>query len=323
MTPLGQKKGPDRFLWGLRISRKALWGVLLLSCFLLAGIGRLNRAWQVNLVSLKVLRGVDNQCEESKPAEWVLCAASSEQGFKSLLVQDGTDCQLLWLSRVQASESLTLAQETFSQSSGCPRRELVSAWGGQLAWLRNDTQAARRWWQKLSPAQTMNWGYLLLIRNRTEEAEFLLNLSLEEGGLSLSQSQRAQVLSNLGLEARLSEEWPQAITYYQDALELAPEDASIYLRLGLSYRQNGQPREAVRILELGLEYLPLTYYEFVSDYQVQLGQAYRESGNRQKALEAFQQAQAWLGKVDPPNPDKVRLIDGLLDQSLKSWEGNP
>lgn len=323
MTPLGQEKGPDRHLWGPWVSRKAFWGVLVIFCFLVGGVGGLSRAWQVNLNSLKVLSGVDNECEESEPVEWVLCAASSEKSLTSPMVQDGTDCQLLWLSRVQASESLTIAQETFAQSTGCAREELVSAWGGQLAWLQNDRQMARHWWKNLSPAQIMNWGYALLIRDRTEEAKFLLNLALEQGGPNLSRLQRAQLLSNLGYEARLSEDWTQAIAHYQDALELALEDANIHFRLGLSYRQNGQPLEAVRILEHGLEYLPLTYYEFVSDYLVQLGQAYRESGRVEEALEAFQQAQAWLAKADSPSPEKERLIDVLLDQSLKSREGNP
>ena len=323
MTPLGREKGPDKFFLGPWVSRKAIWGVLVTSCFLVGCMGGLSRAWQVNLNSLKALRGVDNECEESKPVEWVLCAASLGKRSTSPMFQDGTDCQLLWLSRVQASESLTIAQETFTQSTGCAREELVSAWGGQLAWLQNDRQMARHWWKNLSPSQIMNWGYALLIRDRTEEAKFLLELSLEQGGPNLSRLQSVQLLSNLGYEARLSEDWPQAIVYYQDALELAPEDASIHFRLGLSYRQNGQPQEAVRILERGLGHLPLTYYEFVSDYHVQLGQAYRESGRGEKALEAFQLAQAWLGKADSPSPERERLIDGLLDQSLKSHEGNP
>lgn len=323
MTPLGREKEPGRFRWRARVSRNVCWVVLLVSCFLVGGARGFYHAWQVNLVSLNVLRGVDNECEASKSVEWVLCAANAEKRSRSPMLQDGTDCQQLWQSRVQASESLTIAQETLDQITGCAREELVSAWGGQLAWLQNDRQRARQWWQNVRPGQIINWGYVLLIQGRTEEARFLLDLALEQGGPDLSRLQRVQLLSNLGYEARLAGKWSQASAYYQDALELAPEDADIHFRLGSSLRQDGQPQEAVRILENGLEHLPLTYYEFVSDYQVQLGQAYRESGKAEEALEAFQKALRWLAKVDSPSSEKRRMIDRLLDQSQKSLEGNP
>jgi tetratricopeptide (TPR) repeat protein len=118
-------------------------------------------------------------------------------------------------------------------------------------------------------------------------------------------------------------DWSRATDRYKAAHRLVPGSIEITFYLGMSYRQSGQPEKAVGILETGLDNLPANKPEFVSDYFVQLGLAYRESDAAAKAIPAFQQAQVWLGKLQTARPEQESFIQDLLDQSLRSIDADP
>jgi tetratricopeptide (TPR) repeat protein len=299
-------------------------------------------AWSRNMQNVSLMHNARGDCTSastaSTPSSGVLC--SSEQSgpaddwARSWFSNDLTACQMLWASRLHASQSLASAKEAFGQAVDCTRQPLVIAWGGELAWLENDRQLAKQRWQTMSTGDLVDWGYALLLDGRIEQGEFLLELAVDQlGGSSDQLSQQfatepaasaaANALFKLGHALRMHGDWSQAADRYETAHRMAPENSEFVFYLAMSYRQIGQPEKAVAILEEGLDNLPTNKPGFVSDYFVQLGLAYHESGSAAKAVKAFQQAQDWLDKLGTARPERDDFIQDLLDQSLRSTDANP
>lgn len=301
-------------------------------------------AWQRNMQNVSFMHNVHGDCTSastafaSAPSGGVLCSPElngwADEWAHSWISNDLTACQMFWASRLRASQSLKSAKEAFGQAVDCTRQPLVVAWGGELAWLENDRQLARQWWQKISTEDLVNWGYALLLDERIEQGKFLLELAVErDGAHSGLPSQRfltepaataaADALFKLAHALRMGGEWSQAADWYETAHLMAPENTEYTFYLGMSYRQIGQPEKAVAALEEGLNNLPSSKPGFVSDYFVQLGLAYHESGSADKAIPAFQQAHAWLDRLGTPRPEQEGFIQDLLDQSLRSFDAKP
>ena len=243
---------------------------------------------------------------------------------------DLTACQMLWVSRLLASQSLESAKEAFGQAVDCRRQPLVVGWGGELAWLENDRDLAGQWWLKMDSGELVDWGYALLLDGGLEQGEFLLGLAVERDSESsgqrpqqLSTAPAADALFKLGHALRMRGDWSQATDRYEAAHRMAPENTEFAFYLGMSYRQIGQPEKAIAILEEGLDHLPSNKPGFASDYFVQLGLAYRETGSAAKAVTAFQQAQVWLDKLGTPRPEQEGFIQDLIERSLRSIDANP
>ncbi len=294
-------------------------------------------AWSRNSQNVSLTHLADGDCTADSTAfastssGGVLCS-SEQTGWADS--KDLTPCQMLWVSRLKASRSLDSAKEAFEQAIDCTREPLVMAWGGELAWLENDRQLARQWWQKMGTEELIDWGYALLLDGGIEQGEFLLDLAVERDGGRNGQWPHprsaegaavaaADALFKLGHALRMRGDWSQAADRYEAAHRLVPENIEIAFYLGMSYRQVEQPQKAVVILEEGLGYLPVNNPEFVSDYFVQLGLAYRENDTAAKAITALQQAQAWLGKLQTARPEQESFIQDLLDQSLRSIDADP
>jgi tetratricopeptide (TPR) repeat protein len=186
----------------------------------------------------------------------------------------------------------------------------------------------------MSTEELIDLGYSLLLDGGIEQAELLLDLAVErDDGRNGQRSHRrsgeravvsaADALFKLGHALRMQGDWSRATDRYKAAHRLVPGNIEITFYLGMSYRQSGQPEKAVGILEEGLDNLPANKPEFVSDYFVQLGLAYRESDAAAKAIPAFQQAQVWLGKLQTARPEQESFIQDLLDQSLRSIDADP
>lgn len=294
-------------------------------------------AWSRNLQNVSLTHLAEDSCTDASSAfasassGGVLCSSEQNRWADS---NDLTACQMVWASRLKASQSLESAKDALGQAIDCTRQPLVIAWGGELAWLENDRQLARQWWQKMGTEELIDWGYALLLDGGIEQGEFLLDLAVErDGGRNGQQPDRlsaegaavaaADALFKLGHALRMRGDWSQATDRYEAAHRMVPANTEITLYLAMSYRQIGQPEKAVLMLEQGLDNLTVNKPEFVSDYYVQLGLAYRESDSTAKAIIAFQQAQVWLGKLQAPRPEQESFIQDLLDQSRWSIDANP
>lgn len=284
-------------------------------------------AWSRNWQNITLAHLADDDCSGA-PSGGVLCSPEPNGWADS---NDLTACQMLWASRLRASQSLESAKEAFGQALDCTRQPLVIAWGGELAWLENDRQGARQWWQEMGTEELIDWGYALLLDGGIEQGEYLLDLVVERDrerngqrpGVGPPEGAAADALFILGHAFRMRGDWSRATDRYKAAHRMVPENIEITFYLGMSYRQSGQPDKAVGILEEGLDDLPANQPEFVSDYFAQLGLAYRESGFAAKAVTAFQQSLVWLGKVRAARPEQESFIQDLLDQSLRSIDANP
>jgi tetratricopeptide (TPR) repeat protein len=181
-----------------------------------------------------------------------------------------------------------------------------------LAWAQGDRSSARASWSQLPANSLIERGHGLLLQGDLERGRYLLQIVGEWYASDLSVVERSQLFNRLGDSYRLEGNWPQAIHYYTQALEVDSLDVEGRFHLGLSYRQNSQPDLAINLLEAGLEHLPSWRPGFVSTYLLQLGLAYKDVGRYASALAALRSAQEWLRDENPPWPDQQRFIDEQL-----------
>jgi tetratricopeptide (TPR) repeat protein len=304
------------------VSRKGLWVACLSLCFMAVCFGYIQRAWSANRYNISLLRVIAQPCDEFESSTQILC--STRQGaLAANWMEDASEgCQFLWLSRIQAAQSLSSAQAALERGAGCTRQSLVSAWGGELAWLLGDRRQAESWWRQLNTSQLLSWGYSLLLSGDLEQGISLLALAVQRGAEHLSVDQKVEALSKLGFAYRLAGNWPEAIDAYESAYRLAPDDTEIVLGLAVSYRQSGQAEEAIRVLEGGLDDLPPLRYDLVSSFYVHLGLAYREIGDEDRAVKAFRQAITWLQMNPVRNLEQEEFIQRLLDRTVESNDVN-
>jgi type IV pilus assembly protein PilF len=99
-------------------------------------------------------------------------------------------------------------------------------------------------------------------------------------------------LTNLGFVHYKLKEYDQAVKYYKEALDIAPDFPMAYHGLGLTYMAMGKNAEAVTALETAVEKAPKE-----APIYMDLGKAYQQSGEYNKAYDTFNKA-AELAKDD-------------------------
>ena len=98
--------------------------------------------------------------------------------------------------------------------------------------------------------------------------------------------QEAFLMANLGLLEARAKRWDQAIEYYQRALELQPNETTLYAQLAVAQIRAGRNDEGWATFDKGEK-----AWTFVSpQYRILRGQEYFQIGEYKKAVEDFQQA---------------------------------
>jgi len=106
------------------------------------------------------------------------------------------------------------------------------------------------------------------------------------------------------------ETWDQAITEYQQALRITPENATFQEKLALLYYQKQDYQAAIEAFQRLLTLAPETpeVQEKLLEAYLQLGRAVMQEGKYPSALEYLSQALPLAEKLDP---EKVAVIAGL------------
>jgi tetratricopeptide (TPR) repeat protein len=265
-----------------------------------------------NLRNLALIRSLcrETDCATSVGGLWAL---HSEVGGAWRHGAGLDACQALWLSRLYSAESPVKAVAALETAKACPRRNLVNAWGGDLAWAQGDQDLAYDFWSQLPATSLSSGGYWLILQEEVQRGRTLLEIVERRYGFDLTFSQRLELYTRLGHSHRVEGKWAEAIRYYNLALDVDPMDTESRFYLGMCYRQNHQPHRALDVLEAGLGHLPPSRPGFASTYLVQLGLAYGEVGQGELAFETFRSAQEWLAEEKPPWPDLQRFIEEQMD----------
>ena len=124
---------------------------------------------------------------------------------------------------------------------------------------------------------------------------------------------RAQSLSNVqqdALRAVAAENWSEAVRLYRQAIQLSPQQASLYNNLGVAQRQLGDRAGAIESYRKALE-LDANFTETYGNLAVLL----LLEGEWQEALEVTQQARS-LGITDPT----ISLYFGIASEKTQNWE---
>ncbi len=103
-----------------------------------------------------------------------------------------------------------------------------------------------------------------------------------------------------GVASLGSGRYAEAVQALREAIDLDPNDAIAYAKLGLAYSGLGQYKEAVPVFKMAIHIRPE-----VIDAEVyyQLGQAYRSLGKHSDALSAFRQGM-YIKRAELTDPDK-------------------
>jgi Flp pilus assembly protein TadD len=103
-----------------------------------------------------------------------------------------------------------------------------------------------------------------------------------------------------GVASLSSGRYEEAVQALRDAVQLDPNDAMAYAKLGLAYSSLGQYKEAIPVFKMAVRIRPE-----VVDAQVyyELGQAYRSLDKHSDALSAFKQG-LYVKRAELTDPDK-------------------
>jgi tetratricopeptide (TPR) repeat protein len=98
--------------------------------------------------------------------------------------------------------------------------------------------------------------------------------------------QEAFLMANLGLLEARAKRWDKAIEYYQRAIELQPNETTLYAQLAVAQIRAGRNDEGWATFDKGEK-----AWAFVSpQYRILRGQEYFQIGEYKKAVEDYQQA---------------------------------
>jgi tetratricopeptide (TPR) repeat protein len=90
---------------------------------------------------------------------------------------------------------------------------------------------------------------------------------------------------NLAQAFAMKGSYDEAISQYKQAIQLDPENASVYIGLGNAFHKKGLYAEAIKSLEKAVQIKP-----YWADCRCNLGAAYSLAGMHDKAIEEFVQA---------------------------------
>ena len=127
--------------------------------------------------------------------------------------------------------------------------------------------------------------------------------STRQSSLPPAQEQRAEALAEYatGVSEEIRGDLDAALTRYQHALELDPQNTRLAVRLGQIYASKRDLTNAVNVLETSLKASPNS-----TELLYWLGFSYRAENQDEKAITAFRR----VLKIDPNN---LNALGGLLD----------
>lgn len=99
-------------------------------------------------------------------------------------------------------------------------------------------------------------------------------------------------LLNIGNQAHQSGDYTHAEICFKEAVQLAPQDASLHYNLGNAQRELGRPKEAMKQFQRALQYAPND-----ADTHNNLGNVQRELGQLDAAIASYQKAFALNPKL--------------------------
>jgi 4-amino-4-deoxy-L-arabinose transferase-like glycosyltransferase len=140
-------------------------------------------------------------------------------------------------------------------------------------------------------------------------ALLLLSLvALNAGGdieSSINRSQHYNVIGNLYYQAGM---YDQAITEFEDALKVNPENAAVFATLGAAYAKANRMQDSERTLKRALEFNPRS-----PTFHFNLGLTYMRTSRPQLAKGHFEKAI----KYDPKYPEPYLALSTILESEGK------
>lgn len=156
-------------------------------------------------------------------------------------------------------------------------------------------------------------GKELIDRCNWTEAELLLQPLARDRGFS--RNNQVALLNLLGVCASQTQDFDGAITYFSQALKLAPDDARLHQNLALTYELEGSFSEAIehwnRFFDLIGEQLPAPLD--LPNYQEGLAyEGLSRLANRYADLEKWSTAIGFMQRAIKVRPDDVEGLDRLF-----------
>ncbi|GET40205.1 DUF5672 family protein [Microseira wollei] len=99
------------------------------------------------------------------------------------------------------------------------------------------------------------------------------------------QGQSALGMRECGIVAQISGKLPEAISYYQRAIQLKPDSVGIHIKLGNAYSEQGEIEQAIECYQKAIKLQPNNAGAYNN-----LGLAYREQGEFHQAVKYYQKA---------------------------------
>jgi len=127
--------------------------------------------------------------------------------------------------------------------------------------------------------------------------------------------ERPEGWANVGAVYLKQGAWKEAIPKFQKAIELQPK-ASYYSNLGSTYFYLGQYDDSVKMFEKAVSMLPND-----PEIRVDLGDAYRWSGQQSKAAATYEQAISLAYKAIEVNPQDTNALGELALAYAKKGDG--
>jgi YD repeat-containing protein len=114
-----------------------------------------------------------------------------------------------------------------------------------------------------------------------------------------SYSETAKSLYQKGVASLGSRRYGEAVQALKESIQLDPNDAIAYAKLGLAYSGLGQYKEAIPVFKMAVHIRPEA---IDAEVYYQLGQAYRSLGKHSDALSAFKQGM-YVKRAESTDPD--------------------
>ena len=136
------------------------------------------------------------------------------------------------------------------------------------------------------------------------------------------QHQLGVTYHQIGMVYQYQQQWQQALDAYQRALELKEQHGqqhqmgSTYHQIGRVYEEQQQWQQALDAYELALKLYEQhdQQHEMGGTYH-QIGRVYEEQGELSSACAYYQRALAAERALDPPNPERLQIIQASLQRA--------
>ncbi len=172
---------------------------------------------------------------------------------------------------------------------------------GMVYYITGDLNAAEEHFNKAVAIRPLASTYANLGSLYRRQGQMQKALTTYQDALRMSPNER-DAYFGLGILFSQAGEFPQAELAYQKAIELDPSDASTYLNLGVLYMQNGQTQKAIDEYQKAIERNP-----FYANAFFNLGMAYKKLQRTQDARDAFEKALRQNPSMEPARQQLQQL----------------